>query len=84
MDDCGELLQVESVRVPGKGKISSTGKLGDVMKELIQAAEFFVKSKAKDFGIDLTIAEKFDIHVHVPEGQHQRTVHLQELPWSHQ
>ena len=64
----GELLQVESVRVPGKGKISSTGKLGDVMKESIQAAEFFVKSKAKDFGIDLTIAEKFDIHVHVPEG----------------
>ena len=64
----GELLQVESVRVPGKGKISSTGKLGDVMKESIQAAEFFVKSKAKDFGIDLTIAEKSDIHVHVPEG----------------
>ena len=64
----GELLQVESVRVPGKGKISSTGKLGDVMKESIQAAEFFVKSKAKDFGIDLSIAEKHDIHVHVPEG----------------
>ncbi len=64
----GELLQVESVLVPGKGKISSTGKLGDVMKESIQAAEFFVKSKAKNFGIDLTIAEKNDIHVHVPEG----------------
>ena len=64
----GELLQVESVRVPGKGKVTSTGKLGDVMKESIQAAEFFVKSKAKDFGIDLTIAEKNDIHVHVPEG----------------
>ena len=64
----GELLQVESVRVPGKGKISSTGKLGDVMKESIQAGEFFVKSKAKDFGIDLSIAEKHDIHVHVPEG----------------
>ena len=64
----GELLQVEAVRVPGKGKITSTGKLGDVMKESIQAAEFFVKSKAKDFGIDLSIAEKFDVHVHVPEG----------------
>ncbi len=64
----GELLQVESVLVPGKGKISSTGKLGDIMKESIQAAEFFVKSKAKNFGIDLTIAEKNDIHVHVPEG----------------
>ncbi len=64
----GELLQVEAVRVPGKGKISSTGKLGEVMKESIQAAEFFVKSKANDFGIDLSAAEKFDIHVHVPEG----------------
>ncbi len=64
----GELLQVEAVKVPGKGKISSTGKLGDVMKESIQAAEFYVKSKAKDLGIDLSDAEKFDIHVHVPEG----------------
>ncbi len=64
----GELLQVEAVKVPGKGKISSTGKLGDVMKESIQAAEFYVKSKAKDLGIDLSNAEKFDIHVHVPEG----------------
>ena len=64
----GELLQVEAVKVPGKGKVSATGKLGDVMKESIQAAEFFIKSRAATYGIDLVKAEKSDIHVHVPEG----------------
>ena len=64
----GELLQVEAVKVPGKGKVSATGKLGDVMKESIQAAEFFIKSRAATYGIDLVAAEKADIHVHVPEG----------------
>ena len=64
----GELLQVEAVKVPGKGKVSATGKLGDVMKESIQAAEFFIKSRANTYGIDLVKAEKTDIHVHVPEG----------------
>ncbi|MGC6516745.1 MAG: endopeptidase La [Candidatus Puniceispirillaceae bacterium] len=64
----GELLQVEAVKVPGKGKVSATGKLGDVMKESIQAAEFFIKSRAATYGIDLQKAEKADIHVHVPEG----------------
>ena len=64
----GELLQVEAVKVPGKGKVSATGKLGDVMKESIQAAEFFIKSRAQAYGIDLVKAEKTDIHVHVPEG----------------
>ena len=64
----GELLQVEAVKVPGKGKVSATGKLGAVMKESIQAAEFFIKSRASTYGIDLAKAEKADIHVHVPEG----------------
>ena len=64
----GELLQIESVKVPGKGKITATGKLGDVMKESIQAAEFFLKSRAHNYGIDLAKLEKQDIHVHVPEG----------------
>ena len=64
----GELLQVEAVKVPGKGKITATGKLGDVMKESIQAAEFFVKSRAGSYGINLEQADKSDIHVHVPEG----------------
>ena len=64
----GELLQVEAVKVPGKGKMSATGKLGDVMKESIQAAEFFIKSRAATYGINLAESDKADIHVHVPEG----------------
>ncbi len=64
----GELLQVEAVKVPGKGKVSATGKLGDVMKESIQAAEFFIKSRAHHYNINLEEAQKRDIHVHVPEG----------------
>ncbi len=64
----GELLQIEAVRVPGKGKVSATGKLGDVMKESIQAAEFFIKSRAQAYGIDLEDLATYDIHVHVPEG----------------
>ena len=64
----GEILSIEAVTVPGKGKVSSTGKLGDVMKESIQAAEYYVKSRSIAFGIKPTIFEKKDIHVHVPEG----------------
>ena len=64
----GELLQIESVTVSGKGKVTSTGKLGDVMKESIQAAEYFIKSRAAELGIKPTFFEKRDIHVHVPEG----------------
>tara|TARA_R110002072_G_scaffold28235_9_gene90889 strand:- start:7496 stop:9904 length:2409 start_codon:yes stop_codon:yes gene_type:complete len=64
----GELLQIESVTVRGKGKVSTTGKLGEVMKESIHAAESYVKSRAVDFGIKPTLFEKKDIHVHVPEG----------------
>jgi ATP-dependent Lon protease len=64
----GELLSIESVTVPGKGKVTSTGKLGDVMKESVQAAESFVKSRADSFGIRSIAIEQKDIHVHVPEG----------------
>ncbi|MEE8188871.1 MAG: endopeptidase La [Kiloniellales bacterium] len=64
----GELLSIEAVTLPGKGKVISTGKLGDVMKESIQAAESYVKSRALVYGIDPTQIEKKDIHVHVPEG----------------
>ncbi len=64
----GELLSIESLTVPGKGKVTSTGKLGDVMKESIQAAESYVKSRAVEFGIDPSQLDKKDIHVHVPEG----------------
>jgi len=64
----GELLNIEAVMVPGKGKMTITGKLGDVMTESIQAAKSFVQSRAVDFGIKPTLFNKKDIHVHVPEG----------------
>jgi ATP-dependent Lon protease len=64
----GELLSIEAVSLPGKGKVTTTGKLGDVMKESVQAAESYVKSRAVAYGIKPTLFEKKDIHVHVPEG----------------
>ncbi|MSP49785.1 MAG: endopeptidase La [Alphaproteobacteria bacterium] len=64
----GELLTIEAVTVPGRGKVIATGKLGDVMKESVQAAESYVKSRAAEFGIKPTLITKKDIHVHVPEG----------------
>jgi ATP-dependent Lon protease len=64
----GELLQVEAVLVPGRGRVSVTGKLGDVMQESVQAANAYVRSRAAAFGIKRNMFEKRDIHVHVPEG----------------
>jgi ATP-dependent Lon protease len=64
----GELLQIEAVSLPGKGRVTMTGKLGDVMKESVQAAEMYIKSRAPSLGIKPTVFEKKDVHVHVPEG----------------
>ena len=64
----GEMLTVEAVIVPGKGEIIRTGKLGDVMKESIEAAKTVVRTRAKRLGIDSEAFEKTDIHIHVPEG----------------
>jgi ATP-dependent Lon protease len=64
----GELLSIEAVSVPGKGKTTLTGKLGNVMQESIQAAISFVRSRAASFGIDPKIFETTDFHIHVPEG----------------
>jgi ATP-dependent Lon protease len=64
----GELLTIESAVVPGKGKLSYTGQLGDVMQESIQAAMMVVRSRAEALGIDESFHEKNDLHVHVPEG----------------
>jgi ATP-dependent Lon protease len=64
----GELLTIEGVMMPGKGKMSVTGNLRDVMKESIQAASAYVRSRSVDFGIPASMFEKKDIHVHVPEG----------------
>jgi ATP-dependent Lon protease len=64
----GDTLQIESVMLPGKGRMQTTGKLGDVMKESIDAARSFVRSKATSFGIKPPTFDTRDIHVHVPEG----------------
>ncbi len=64
----GELLSIEAVVVPGRGKVTITGKLGDVMQESIQASRSYVQSRAIDFGIEPPLFNKRDIHVHVPEG----------------
>ncbi|WP_409560616.1 endopeptidase La [Hyphomicrobium sp. B1] len=64
----GELLTIEGVMMPGKGRMTVTGNLRDVMKESIQAANAYVRSHSVDFGIHPSLFEKRDIHVHVPEG----------------
>ena len=64
----GELLTIEAVMMPGKGRMTVTGNLKEVMKESIQAAASYVRSRAVDFGIEPPLFEKRDVHVHVPEG----------------
>ena len=64
----GDLLSIEAIKLPGKGRMKATGKLGDVMKESMDAASSFVRSKSPDFGVKPTVFERSDIHVHVPEG----------------
>ena len=64
----GELLTIEAVTVPGKGLVKTTGKLGEVMQELIQAAMSFVKARSPSYGIKPSIFSRKDIHVHLPEG----------------
>ena len=64
----GEILKIETVNMPGKGRMQITGKLGDVMQESAKAAKSFVRSKSLDFGIIPPIFEKKDFHIHVPEG----------------
>jgi ATP-dependent Lon protease len=64
----GELLPIETVVVPGEGRITSTGRLGDVMRESIQAADIFVKARAERLGIDAARLQTQDVHVHLPEG----------------
>ena len=64
----GEILKIETVNMPGKGKMQITGKLGDVMQESVKAAKSYVRSKSLEYGIIPPIFEKKDFHIHVPEG----------------
>ena len=64
----GDLLQIEALKLPGKGRMKTTGKLGDVMKESIDAASSYVRSISPQIGVKPPKFEKFDIHVHVPDG----------------
>ena len=64
----GEILTVESVMVPGKGELKLTGQLGDVMKESAEAAFTLLKSRAGKYGIDQTLFDKHNFHIHVPDG----------------
>ena len=64
----GEILKIESVIMPGKGKMQITGKLGDVMQESVKAAKSYIRSKSLDFGIVPPIFDKKDFHIHVPRG----------------
>jgi len=67
-DSGGDLLTIEAVVLPGKGKLTVTGKLGDVMQESAQAALSYVRSRAKILGLAADFYQKLDIHIHVPEG----------------
>lgn len=64
----GEMLNIEVVLLPGKGKLTITGKLGDVMQESAQAAMTFIRSRADELGLKKDFYQKYDIHIHVPEG----------------
>ena len=64
----GEILKIETVHMPGKGRMQITGKLGDVMQESVKAAKSFVRSKSLEYGIIPPLFEKNDFHIHVPEG----------------
>ena len=64
----GEILKIESVNMPGKGKMQITGKLGEVMQESVKAAKSYVRSKSLEYGIIPPLFEKKDFHIHVPEG----------------
>src|SRR5690625_6815544 len=64
----GDTLSIEVTHYPGEGKLMLTGKLGDVMKESAKAAFSYIRSRVKELNIDPKFYEKYDIHIHVPEG----------------
>ena len=78
----GEILKIETVIMPGKGRMQITGKLGEVMQESIKAAKSFIRSKSLDYGIIPPLFEKKDFHIHVPEGALLKMDPQQVLVWS--
>ena len=64
----GDILSIEVALLKGKGNLTLTGKLGEVMKESAQAALTYVRSKADELGINDEIRDKYDVHIHIPEG----------------
>ena len=79
----GEILKIESVVMPGKGKMQITGKLGDVMQESVKAAKSYIRSKSLEYGIIPPGIDKKDFHIHVPEELHQKMDHPLVLVWLH-
>ncbi len=77
----GELLSIEALRLPGKGRMKTTGKLGDVMKESIEAASSYVRSVSPQIGVKPTKFDKVDIHVHVPDGATPKTGRARVWRW---
>ncbi len=78
----GDILFIETTKMPGHGKLIITGQLGDVMKESAQAALSLIKANAKRFGVDPQVFEKHDIHLHVPAAPFQKTGLARGYPFS--
>jgi ATP-dependent Lon protease len=76
------LLTIEAVTVPGKGLIKTTGKLGEVMQESVQAAMSFIKARAPAYGVKPSIFARKDIHVHLPKARCPRTGRRRASAWS--
>ncbi|MEZ5288732.1 MAG: S16 family serine protease [Vicinamibacterales bacterium] len=76
----GEILITEATLMPGRGRLTLTGKLGDVMQESAQAAMSFVRSRAEELGIPKDFNRKIDVHVHIPEAPSPRTARRQASP----
>ena len=77
----GDVLQIEATLVDGTGKLTLTGKLGDVMQESAQAAITYIRSRAVELGIPQDFHKNYDLHVHVPEEPYQRMVPRRESRW---
>lgn len=76
----GDILFIESILSKGKGTMNITGNLGKVMKESATIAMEYIKSNADEFGVDSDVFDKYNVHIHVPEGATQKMVQVRVLP----